>query len=755
MITHIKKRNGTIEEFSPAKVNGWGEWASKKLGGTVDWGSIVIDAVNKCPSICTSIELQKSLIDVCLSRKTWEHNKMAGRLYAALVDRELYDGTIPTIKQVHQNLIDAKIMVPLSYSDNEYVQLESVIDHTINFTYPHYQLNQIRFKYALRNKTVAGKKEYESAQFVYMRMAMALAEHEPVDRMEHVRKYYEHFAHGRINVPTPYYVNLGTSLRGYASCCLYTTDDTAKSLAAGDHIAYMMTCASAGIGTHIKTRSIGDAVRGGVIQHQGKLPYYRAMVGAIGANLQNGRGGASTVHYTAYDPEVEVIQKLRHPTTPQNKRIGGCHYSFGSNRTFARLVARNEEYAPFSYADQPELYESQYLKDPSIFDAAYKEYAKTAKFKLNARDIAMGALTQAYDTGVQYLHFTCNMNRHTPLNGVVYQSNLCQEILINTLPFSSVEELYKEEYEDGDGEIGLCSLSGVVISNIHGDEQHADCAYYCLKMIEYALDNADYPFPNLRNTAQARRNAAVGIMGLAHWMAKNNQKYDTIEGRNAIHELFETHYYHLVHASLKISKEKGIAKWMHKTQWPNGWLPLDTYEKNVDSLVTVDNKRDWESLRKKIIQNGGIRHSVLCAMMPGESSSLGSGTSNSVYPVRDLYILKTNDTQVNHWAAPDGTKLKNKYQMAWTISTSDMIKCYAVMQKWVDQGISADLYVNMKGDTKVSSSQILQDYLDMMKYGMKTRYYVNSNTSSGVKIDSTVEEESIDDEQEICESCSL
>lgn len=756
MITHIKKRNGSIEEFSPEKVNGWGEWASKKLGGTVDWGSVVIDAVNKCSSICTSIELQKSLIDVCLYRKTWEYNKMAGRLYASLIDREIYDGAIPTIKQVHQNLIDDGIMVTLAYSESEYAELESVIDHTINFTYPHYQLNQIRFKYALRNKTVSGKKEYESAQFVYMRMAMALSEHETVDRMMHVRKYYEHFSLGRINVPTPYYVNLGTKLRGYASCCLYTTADTAKSLSTGDHIAYMMTCASAGIGTHIKTRSIGDAVRGGVIQHQGKLPYYRAMVGAIGANLQNGRGGASTVHYTAYDPEVEVIQKLRHPTTPQNKRIGGCHYSFGSNRTFGRLVARNEEYAPFSYANQPELYEAQYLKDPSIFDAAYKEYAKTAKFKLNARDIAMGALTQAYDTGVQYLHFTDTMNTHTPFKGVIYQSNLCQEILINTIPFSSVEELYKEEYTEGDGEIGLCSLSGIVISNISSDEQHADCAYYCLKMIEYALDNADYPFPNLRNTAQARRNAAVGIMGLAHWMARNNHKYDTQEGRDAIHELFEAHYYNLVQASLKISKERGVAKWMNKTQWPEGWLPLDTYEKNVDSLVTIGNKRDWESLRQDIIRNGGIRHSVLSAMMPGESSSLGSGTTNGVYPIRDIYIMKTNDTQVNHWAAPEGTKLKNKYQMAWTIGTSDMIKCYSVMQKWTDQGISADLYVDMKGNTKVSSSHILQDYLDMMKYGMKTRYYVVSNTSSGVKIDSYEDEEELNsNDQEICESCSL
>jgi ribonucleoside-diphosphate reductase alpha chain len=756
MITHIKKRNGTIEEFSPTKVNGWGIWASKNLGSAVEWGSVVIDAVNKCPAICTSEQLQKALIETCLNRKTWEHNRMAGRLYASLIEREIYGSVVPSIKEVHRNLIVAGIMTELDYTDIEYAEIESIIDHSINFTYPHYQLNQIRFKYALRNKVT--KTEYESAQFVYMRMAMSLAEKEPKEtRLHHVKKYYEHFAYGRINVPTPYYVNLGTKLRGYASCCLYTTDDTAKSLAAGDHIAYMMTCASAGIGTHIKTRSINDPVRGGVIQHQGKLPYYRSMVGAIGANLQNGRGGASTVHYTAFDPEVEVIQKLRHPTTPTAKRIAGCHYSFGSNRTFGRLVAKNEEYAPFSYAEQPELYEAQYLKDGTVFEQLYTEYAKTAKVKLNARDVAMGAIEQAYDTGVQYLHFTDAMNRHTPFKGKIYSTNLCQEVFLVTKPFSSVEELYKSIYEEGDGEIGLCSLAGVVVANITSDEQYAEVAYYCLKMIEFALDNAEYPFPNLKNTAQARRSAAVGIMGLAHWMAKNGQKYDTLEGRNAIHELFETHYYHLVRASLKLAQELGTAKWMHKTLWPKGWLPIDTYERNVDQLVTVGNKREWEPLRKEIIQTGGIRHSVLAAQMPGESSSQGSGTTNGIYPIRDLYIMKTNDTQVNHWAAPDGTKLKNKYQSAWDIETGNMIKAYAVMQKWTDQGISADLYVKLKGDVKVSSSEILQNYMDMLKFSLKSRYYVNSNTSSGVavfKVDDD-ETEDIDNEQEYCESCTL
>jgi ribonucleoside-diphosphate reductase alpha chain len=168
-----------------------------------------------------------------------------------------------------------------------------------------------------------------------------------------------------------------------------------------------------------------------------------------------------------------------------------------------------------------------------------------------------------------------------------------------------------------------------------------------------------------------------------------------------------------------------------------------------------------ETLRGEIVENGGIRNSVLVAHMPGESSTIAAGTTNGAYPIRDLYIMKTNDTQVNHWAAPEGTRLRNRYQSAWDIKTSDMIKVYAIMQKWTDQAISADLFVRIQGDEKVSSSAMIQDYLDMVKYGMKTRYYVNSLTSEGVDLTKTenavAQAPSQDDDEDdgYCEGCSL
>src|ERR1035437_154777 len=160
MINTIIKRDGTKEPFSPNKVNGWGEWAAKTLGTHVDWSAIVIDAVNNCPEICTSQQLQETLISTCLVQKTWEYNKMAGKLYANLIQRIIYASNRPTVQELHKTLKSVGLMVTLDYSDEEYAEIENIIEHKRDLKYPHYQLNQIRFKYAIRNK-VTGK-EYET-----------------------------------------------------------------------------------------------------------------------------------------------------------------------------------------------------------------------------------------------------------------------------------------------------------------------------------------------------------------------------------------------------------------------------------------------------------------------------------------------------------------------------------------------------------------------------------------------------------------
>lgn len=744
MIEVIVKRDGSEEPFQPSKVNRWGEWASKTLGSYVDWPSVVLSTVSTLPKKCSSILLQERLIKTCLDNDSWSYNRMAGRLYAAYIYKKLYDDKIPSVKELHTKLQSLGLMVGLNYTDEEYAEVEKLINHKLDLKASHYELHQIRSKYALRNR-VTGE-EYESQQFVFMRMAMALAEDQPKERrMTDLAKWYEHFSNKRINAPTPNYVNLGTPLKGFASCCLYTTNDTARSLAAGDHIAYTMTYMSAGIGAHINTRSLGDSVRGGVIQHQGKLNYYRSLVGAVKANLQNGRGGAATTYYSAFDPEVDVISRLKNPMSTEDKKIRGMDYSFGCNKFFAKKVAMNQDIFLFNSFTAPDLYDALYNEDDQLFEELYKKYEEDNTFVkkyVSAREVALTTLNEAYETGRSYLHWTDEMNRHTPFKETIYSSNLCAEIALPTKGYESTASLYSEE-DHGKGEVALCSLGGINIPNVDGDDQYYEVAYYTLLMIDKCIHMSEYELPHMGVTAKARLNAGVGIMGLAHSLAKAGVRYASQEGKRFIHEVAERHAYMLIKASLQLGKELGNAKWMNKTKWPEGWLPIDTYKKSVDNVVDSTLIYDWESLRKDIVKNGGIRNSAVIAHMPGESSTKASGTTNGLYPIRDFTLIKTDNNSVSYWAAPEGEKLLKKYDIAWDVPTKDLIDCYAIVQKFTDQAISSDLFRKVIGAEVVPSSEMLQDFLYMTKMGLKTRYYQNSKTSGGTS--------SEDD----CESCKL
>jgi ribonucleoside-diphosphate reductase alpha chain len=428
MIEVVIKRDGSKEAFNAGKLNKWAEWASSNLGDFVDWPSVAMQAVSTLGKECTSKQLQERLIRVCLDNDSWSYYKMAGRLLAASLNKEIFPEGKPTVQELHKSLVKKGLMVDLGYTDNEYAEVEKVINHDLDFNCVYFGLDFINGKYAVKDRT---KNEvYETAQFVYMRMAMTLAKDE-VDKVKETSEWYKLFSENVINAPTPNYVNLGTKLKGLSSCCVYTTNDDWPSLAVGDHIAYSMTCMSSGIGSHIKTRSVGDSVRSGAIKHMGKLPYYRSLQGAVQANMQAGRGGAATVYYTCYDPEVLDLLQLRNPRQTEDKRIRGLHYNMGSNKVFARAVAKNEDVFGFSYKDNVELYEAQYSGDQSQFETLYDKYSKTrkaAKYRVNARDILVTSLTEAFETGTAYLHFTDEMNRHTPFKDKIYSSNLCVNV---------------------------------------------------------------------------------------------------------------------------------------------------------------------------------------------------------------------------------------------------------------------------------------------------------------------------------------
>ena len=425
-VTMVKKRNGEMETFSPDKLNKWGEWAA---GINVDWSSVVLEACRKCFDGCTTEDLHSAMIAACVDMETTQHLKMAGRLYIGALIKNTFGGLdrIPTVSQMYAMMREKGLWDTMDYDEEELAWFNSIIDHSKDFNTSLTEIKQVVDKYAITDRV--SKIVYETPQFVYMRMAMGNMVRMPKDRRKFdVEKLYKYLSQKKINAPTPFSINLGTPKRQYASCCVTTTNDTAASLAAADHISYMMTCASAGIGSHIKTRSRGAKVRQGAIMHLGKLPYYKVAQAAVGANLQSSRGGAMTMHYNALDPEILDLLSLKNVQTVEQKRIKDIDYSFGFNEEFARRVAKNESWMLVDYGDAPELYESMYEADQSRFVELYNSVENNPLVKkefVNARDVALKALKEGVETGRIYLHRTDELNRHTPFKDKIYSSNLC------------------------------------------------------------------------------------------------------------------------------------------------------------------------------------------------------------------------------------------------------------------------------------------------------------------------------------------
>ena len=337
---------------------------------------------------------------------------------------------------------------------------------------------------------------------------------------------------------------------------------------------------------------------------------------------------------------------------------------------------------------------------------------------LKIKKIALEEQTKVYDITVD--------EEHTFLANDILVSN-CQEIAIPTKGYNHIAELYEPKQKEEFGEVGLCSLAGLVIQNIEDDDEYFHCAYYALRCIHHAIHNSNYVFNSVADTAKSRNSAGVGIVGLAHYLAKRGLKYDTLDGLNEIHKVSERHYYMLAKASLEMSKEFGVAEYMDKTKWVDGWLPINTYNQNTDKLHNSALKYDWENLRDEIKRNGGIHNSVLVAHMPAESSSLSSGTTNGIYPIRRKTLIKNSGTDSLRYVVPDD---ELDYQNAYDISVSDMKKVYAIVQKFTDQAISADEFLSMKSGKKVTTNELLQNFFVDVNYGNKTRYYVNQEISN-------------------------
>jgi len=624
-------------------------------------------------------------------------------------------------KAVDKNLYDGELME--KYQKKDFDRMENWLNHERDYTFTYAGLRQVIDKYLVQDRS--NGEIFETPQFMYMMIAASVFMNYPKEkRMTYVKKYYDAISQFKINIPTPVMAGVRTPLKQYASCVLVDTDDTLPSIFSSDMAIGRYVAQRAGIGINAgRIRGINARIRGGEVQHTGVIPFLKKFEATVKCCTQNGvRGGSATVHFPIWHQEIEDIIVLKNNKGSEDNRVRKLDYSIQLSKLFYERFINEEEITLFSPHEVPELYEAWGTPE---FDELYLKAERKLsikKKKIGAQQLFFDILKERAETGRIYIMNIDHCNTHSSFKDIIRMSNLCQEI---TLPTDPIQHI------DGEGEIALCILSAINVGTVDKRDELEELCELAVRGLDEIIDHQKYPVRAAEISTKARRSLGIGYIGLAHYLAKKGYSYEQKMGWRQVDKLTEAFQYYLLKASNTLAKEKGKCEYFDRTKYSEGILPIDTYKKEVDEVVTRNLTYDWEWLRKEI-KATGLRHSTLSAQMPSESSSVVSNATNGIEPPRDYLSVKKSKKGPLKQVVPDYKKLKNNYTLLWDMKSNEgYINIVSVMQKYFDQAISGNWSYNPEHfeDNQVPLSQMAQDLLTTYRLGWKTSYYQNTYDS--------------------------
>ena len=761
----VKKRDGRLEDINIDKLHKVVMYACENITG-VSASEVEINSQIQFSSGISTSDIQETLIKSAadlITEDTPNYQFVAGRLINYHLRKMVYNQfEPPCLCDIVDKNIDAGFYDPEFrelYTKEEINQLQEYIDHSRDEYLTYAAMEQFRGKYLVQNRATG--EIFETPQVAYMMIAATLFAKYPEDtRMKYVKGYYDAISTFKLSLPTPVMAGVRTPQRQFSSCVLIETGDSLDSINATSSAVVKYVSQKAGIGIGAGSiRAIGSPIRSGDATHTGVIPFYKLFQSAVKSCSQGGvRGGAATLYYPIWHYEIEDMLVLKNNKGTEDNRVRHMDYGVQFNKLMYERLISGGNITLFSPHDVPGLYDAFFAdqdKFQELYEAAERK-TSIRKKSIPAIELFSAFVQERKDTGRIYLMNVDHANSHGAFIedvAPIRQSNLCCEIDLPTKPLNNVD--------DEEGEISLCTLSAVnwgAIKNVDEFEPVCDLA---VRALDELLDYQSYPVLAAELSTMNRRPLGIGIINFAFWLAKHDMTYQE-PNLELIDEWAEAWSYGLIKASANLALEKGAIPKNMETKYGHGITPNETYKKDVDELVKHKERQDWKGLRKQLKETG-IRNSTLMALMPAETSAQISNSTNGIEPPRSFVSVKQSKHGVLKQVVPQFAKLKNKYDLLWDQkSPQGYLKIMAVLQKYIDQGISVNTSYNPEHyeDEKVPMSVLIQDILMFYKYGGKQLYYNNTFDGQGEIDIHKAETEQLAtttfvEDDEDCESCKI
>ncbi len=760
----ITKKNGSREAFNADKVNRSIERACKGMMNPI---SMVTQIATETKLMLydgvTTDEMDQATISATLQnvKDDIAYDRVATRLLLKTIYRKVLEeyekGNGDDLKKKHRQgfllyikkgVEDKKLDQRMAEKFN-LKELAGALDIERDELFQFAGLSTFLNRYSLKDET---QNPRETPQYFFMRVAMGLSFNEKNPTLWAKRFYdkmsrFEYIAGGSTNL------GAGTTKPALSNCYLLEIQDDMNHIAKSVSDIMILSKGSGGIGASMtKLRAVGSPLKSNNGVSTGPTPFAKIIDTAIRAIQRGGKKkGALCFYMENWHIDFPEFIDWKHNSGDDYMRMRTANTAAFISDEFMKRVKNNAlwyMFDPVETSDLCELY-------GSAFSRRYAEYVEKAEGgclrtfkKVPATELFRNMLVSLQTTSHPWLTWkdTINVRALNNNTGTIHMSNLCTEIC---LP------------QDKDN-IAVCNLASLnLATHVSNKEVNwgklEESVRLSIRQLDNLIDINVLPVIEAAKSDKENRAVGLGVMGLSDALEKIGLAYDSEPAYDFTDRVFEFISYMAIDESATLAETRGSYTNYKGSGWSEGKVPCDTIAKLENDRgmpvgVSKESKHkglDWDILRAKVAK--GIRNATLLATAPNANIGLVAATTPGIDPrfaqvfsrnkisgkyldinhnlVKDLINLglweKVKERTVQYQGdissiAEIPEHIKNIYKTSFTTSSYAFIEVAARAQKWIDQGISRNMYLETR-----DIDEIMNIYISAWEKGVKTTYYLH------------------------------
>jgi ribonucleoside-diphosphate reductase alpha chain len=755
----VVKRNGEREPYDANKINLAIERAAEGLEDSIAWVTQIASELELTlfDGISTQ-QLDEAVIQVALQNVKDDpaFDIVAARLLVKTIYKNvLGDYSSPEeLKALHVQNFEGNIRrgVEEGLLDERLVQmfdfdrLAGAMEPSRDELFKYIGVVTMNNRYGIKGRN---GDSLEVPQYFWMRIAMGLSLNEQ-DPTANALRFYEKMSKLEYLAAGSTLVNGGTSYPQLANCFVMEMQDDIEHIAKTTRDVMWLTKGTGGIGLAVtKLRAQGSPIRSNNTSSTGPIPFMHTIDSVLRAVSRGGKKfGALCFYMENWHMDFPEFLDLRANSGDPYRRTRTANTAVWISDEFMKRVENDQPwylFDPLEVADLNELYGSAFSKRY----AEYVEMAEAGKLgmfkKMGAREQFKAILVSLQGSSHPWLTWKDTINNRAINNnsGTIHLSNLCTEIC---LP------------QDVDN-VSVCNLASINLSQ-HVLDGKIDwvkideSARIAVRQLDNLIDITRSSVAEADHSNEQNRAVGLGVMGFTDVIERFGFSYESEEAYDLIDEIMEHVSYAAIDESANLAQERGSYPNFAGSRWAQGIVPLDTVDmteadRGVPIEVNRTTRLDWDRLREKV--KGGMRNATLMAIAPTASIGLVAGTTPGLDPQfsqifsrstssgkflevnrnlvealreRGLWestredILRNQGDIQNIDSIPQG--MKDTFKTSFQLSPYAFLEVAARAQKWIDQAISRNMYLETR-----DIDDLMSIYMGAWKRGVKTTYYLH------------------------------